>query len=279
MSVEKNEAQAIWNQLEEEDVAAAPPQETAPEAGDDAPEADSKPVEPAPEAPAAPSEPESTPAVDPVRQELEELKHLVKSTVGRVGALQSELQKIGSAAATRVADSPSEKQIAAASADPEKWSRMKEDFPDWAEAVEAFVSSRAPAASGADPKVVELEGSVKTLSDQLRETALDAVALAEPDYETVLRSEGFGRWFKAKSPEDQQRLGSSMKASVVISTIRDYRKFEDSQKAKQTSSAKKVAAAAMPSGVTPPLGKSPDDMSPQELWAYLDEQERRGRRA
>ena len=101
---------------------------------------------------AAAPEPEADPLAglsDVVRAKLAQIDQLaeantllqqhVKSAEGRVAAMQREFQ-----AARQVApqEAPSQGQIVSAAKNPEKWDALKEDFPEWAGAMEEYVASK-----------------------------------------------------------------------------------------------------------------------------------------
>jgi hypothetical protein len=215
-------------------------------------------------------------------RQLPELVHLVKTTVGRVGSLQSELQKIGKAAATQAADSPTEKQIERASESPEAWKKLKEDFPDWAEGVEAYVSSRIPSSAAPDTQkivseaVARARAEVVALREKEAEEELDDT---RPDWRNVVKGEDFAKWLSSQPAEYQQRAMSTWRPSAVLRIISDFEKASK-PKPQEGAPQKRLASAAIPSGTSNKvnLTKSVDEMSPQELWAYFDEMDRRGKR-
>ena len=77
--------------------------------------------------------------IDDLEKSNQELIHHVKTAQGRVAAMQRETE-IAKRVKDEVAkkDSPSQKEITTASKNPEKWDNLKEDFPEWAEAMEEF---------------------------------------------------------------------------------------------------------------------------------------------
>ena len=63
-----------------------------------------------------------------LEQDNAQLLHHVKTTEGRVAAMQREAQQARQAA-TSVDAAPSQGQMAAAAKNPEKWEQLKQDFP------------------------------------------------------------------------------------------------------------------------------------------------------
>lgn len=287
MNIEKTEqsAQAIWDELDQEESGKAPSKDAAPT------EPAAKPVEPDQPATEAKADDESvqpeqepvseTPSAEPTAldKRLDELTHLVKSTAGRVGALQSELTKIGQTAAKGVSEAPSQSAIATAAKTPEKWARMKEDFPEWAEAVESLVGTVAQPKAGDSDAVVELRKEIQAIHQQAYEDAKDIVSDIDPQWEEKVRSPEFAAWLKTKPEDEQQRIAQSVRPRVVLNAIKS---FEADRKAAADRAAKnksRVAAAAMPSGNSPTPRKNVDDMSEAEYWAYLDEQDKKAQAA
>jgi hypothetical protein len=284
MAVEPNKqeeltAEQIWSELDDAESAGENPPEKQQAHTESAQKQEEKVEE---EEKAAPAQALSDEERAMLRQ-LPELVHLVKTTVGRVGSLQSELQKIGKAAATQAADSPTEKQIERASESPEAWKKLKEDFPDWAEGVEAYVSSRIPS------KVAEPD-TQKIVSEAVAKARAEIVALREkeaeeelddvrPDWRDVVKGEDFAKWLSSRPAEYQQRAMSTWRPSAVLRIISDFEKASK-PKPQEGAPQKRLASAAIPSGTSNKvnLTKSVDEMSPQELWAYFDEMDRRGKR-
>ena len=76
--------------------------------------------------------------IDELAQANAQLLHHVKTTEGRVATMQRDAEL----ARRQVADAPSQKQIVTATANPEKWDQLKEDFPEWAGAMEEYVTAK-----------------------------------------------------------------------------------------------------------------------------------------
>lgn len=284
MTTEKT-AQEIWDELEaeEESGAQAPEEHKAePEQSEQAHAEESDGEQPEGQAQATPASSSTSAPQAPLSEEhvallkqIPELTHLVKTTIGRVGSLQSELQRIGHAAAKSAGDSPSAGQINAASSDPKSWAKLKEDFPDWAEGVEAFVSSRIPSA----PPKVDLGAELTPHVERIRqELAVETVAAFEPDWESTVTSQAFKKWFRSQPADYQKRAGESWRPQEVLATIRDFRSASQPQDAAPAK--RNLAAASIPKSVSKPNIRKPvDEMSPQEYWRYLDEQESKSQRA
>ena len=215
--------------------------------------------------------------IDDLEKSNQNLIHHVKTAEGRVAAMQRETE-----IAKRVKeevdkkDSPTQKDISTASKNPEKWEQLKEDFPDWAEAMEEFVSSKLssnkPQGPAIDPKQIEgyvnnqIQATQSQLSRRIEEAQLDG---RHPSWRDDVRTNDFGTWLSNQAIE-VRKLGDSQNAKDAI---RMMDLFYESRKTpaneiKQTRS-QRLAKAANPDkrSQTPPP-KSLDEMNPEELWNY-----------
>lgn len=215
-------------------------------------------------------------------KQIPELVHLVKTTVGRVGSLQSELQRIGKAAAAQAADSPTDRQINQAAGDPEAWKKLKEDFPDWAEGVESLIAARIPSAQPQveidkvlDERIARIKAEWR--AERERE-AEEEIAEERPDWKEVVSSKEFADWLMQQPASYAKRALESNRPSVVLKVLSDFDKSRKQPKQEQRPN--RLASAAIPSGSAKPnITKSVEDMTPEEYWAYLGEQERKAARA
>lgn len=179
--------------------------------------------------------PAAAPAVDPwkdvpavVRQELEALRALpgqIRNLAGHIGGMNSKLESAlatAKAAATdKGAAAPSDKQVAAAMASPEAWKKLKEDYPDWAEPLEAeFASLRTAidkAAKGGSVDVKAIKEDVTSGVHAAINAGLDAaeerafVRLKHPDWKSTVNSPEFKSWTLEGGPS--QEAYQQMKAA------------------------------------------------------------------
>ena len=200
-----------------------------------------------------------------------QLLHHVKTTEGRVAAMQREAQQ-GRQAAASVDAAPSQGQMAAAAKNPEKWEQLKQDFPEWAGAMEEYVGAKL---SGMQPGV-QATDIVDYVQRQLateRESMKTAIeeARVEGKYEnwreTVATSD-FAAWF-ALQPAEIKNLADSPAAKDALRMLDLFHtaKAKPASEIRQERGARLAAAATTRPGQTPPP-KTMDDMSPEELWNY-----------
>ena len=176
--------------------------------------------------------------IDDLAQANTQLLHHVKTTEGRVAAMQRDAEL----ARRQVADAPSQKQIVTATANPEKWDQLKEDFPEWAGAMEEYVTAKmAGVSQQSNLTPEEVAGYVKQqVSESRQEMTRETRALAgSPAAKDAIRMLDMFQGAKAKpASEIKQERGARLAAAVVT----------------------------RPGQVAPP--KTLDDLSPEELWNY-----------
>lgn len=299
----EQEAQAAWDELANEREADTSPVETPASVETDATagnqefepqvqasqdEATPKAEAPKEEAPAEPAKQPEDPfanlpqavkdrlnLVDQLVETMQQMKRHVSTAEGRVAAMQREMSE-AKKAATAVDSAPTKAQIEAASASPEKWEAMKQDFPEWAEATEAMVSAKLAGltpqqAQGLTPE--QVQDLVQAKVEDARKEALKAVeeAKVEGKYENWredIQSQDFASWFN-QQPAEVKALAESPKGRDAIRML-DL--WHESKKAPveevQAQRSSKLAAAVTVKPGASPAAKTVDQMTPDELWNY-----------
>lgn len=278
------EAQQLWDEeaakLDADDQSANQPMATAPEEPllEDEPVAEEAAPSEEPEDPLA-SLPEAVRAklaqIDELATANAQLLHHVKTAEGRVAAMQREFQQ-ARVAQQQVApqEAPSQGQIANAAKNPEKWEQLKEDFPEWAGAMEEYVASKLGSVQpqqGLDPQ--QVAAFVQQQVDQTKAEMRQAIEEARVDgkyenWKDTVNTLEFTQWFTVQSPE----IRSLANSDSARDAIRMLDLFHDTKKRsasdiKQERGQRLAAAATTRPGQTPPP-KTLDDMSPEELWNY-----------
>lgn len=189
---------------------------------------------------------------------IDKLSTSLRETAGRVGAIQSELAA-GKAAAKTVAAAPTDAQITAAVSDGAKMKKMREDFPDWAEATdEQFAAIRAellakiPQSQTVDVDAIKRDVR-EGLNKEIVKSTTEAVDRARnlgridskyPDWETdgTIYAPGtrkltpeFAAWQQTQPPEiralgDSDRAGDAIK---MLDLYYDHRKTEATRQKQQ----------------------------------------------
>ena len=204
-----------------------------------------------------------------------QLLHHVKTAEGRVAAMQREFQQ-ARVAQQQVApqEAPSQGQIVNAAKNPEKWEQLKEDFPEWAGAMEEYVASKlgsVQSQQGLDPQ--QVAAFVQQQVDQTKVEMRQAIEEARVDgkyenWKDTVNTLEFTQWFTVQSPETRALANSdSARDAIRMLDLFHETKKRSASDIKQERGQRLAAAATTRPGQTPPP-KTLDDMSPEELWNY-----------
>lgn len=161
---------------------------------------------------------------------LDRIDHRLKSTEGRVGAIQTALAAAKADTTKAGAEAPTKEQVAAAAASSDKWKQLETDFPEWTMALNERLTAMSAELAGKIPKVdVEgiTKGVVDTVSPMFAAVKSEARELARVDmkhdaWEDTVKTKEFGDWF-AKQTTDLQALADSEKAADAIKLLDAYK--------------------------------------------------------
>lgn len=213
--------------------------------------------------------------IDQLAEANSQLLHHVKTAEGRVAAMQREFQQARMAQQQVVAqEAPSQRQIASAAKNPEKWENLKEDFPEWAGAMEEYVASQlgsVQSQQGIDPQQVAafVQQQVDLTKAEMRQAIEEArVDGKHEGWKDTVNSLEFTQWFTVQSPETRALANSDSARDAIrmLDLFQDTKKRSASD-IKQERGQRLAAAASTRTGQTPPP-KTLDDMSAEELWNY-----------
>lgn len=225
-------------------------------------------------APPAAKEPEAdNPAADPwagvapaLREQMEgmsqrlssldEITNRLKTAEGRVSALQSELAKKATQDVKKTPGAaPSAAQVDAAATDAE-WEELKEDFPEWANALE----KRIAATNESVRSLISKEQARMTEEVERR-----IVSIKHPGYQKTIQDPDFRTWFQAQ-PAEFQKLANSMKADDAITVLDGYAAARGKGPSRIQDRKKRLQdAATIPKGSQQAPIKSEADMTEAEL--------------
>ena len=214
--------------------------------------------------------------IDDIEKANANLLHHVKTAEGRVAAMQRELE-VGRRVKQELEknDSPTQKQIKSAGKNPEKWENLKQDFPDWATAIEEYVEAKS--VSQAQPTGIDektLSGYIANQTQALRQDLEKDIERSKienrhADWQATVASSEFQTWYN-NQPNEVRSLGASFKAKDAIKVLDMYEstKKKPVDEIKQTRTAKLAQAASPDKRNQTPPPKSLDDMTPEEVWNY-----------
>lgn len=229
--------------------------------------------EPEPKDPFQGLPPELLAKIDDLQKANEDLKNHVRAAEGRVAAWQREREeqkRLSQAAA------PTQTDIAKATANPEKWDQLKQDFPEWAEAMEEYVGFKIgqPSQSVSEDQLNRL---LEERTEKIRSEALEAIEYAKletkhEDWRETINSDEFVAWIGAQ-PVDVYSLIDSPKAADAVKVISLFKASKAPAPTTTVAEIKNQRKATLSNAVVTKPGESSksktlDSMTPEELWNY-----------
>ena len=273
------EAQNLWDEeasklVADGDTSAPEPLAAAPETPQE-PEPEQAQIEPEqPEDPLAglsPAVRAKLAQIDELAQANAQLLHHVKTTEGRVAAMQREAQQARQAA---MQEAPTQTAITSAAKNPEKWEQLKQDFPEWAGAMEEYVASKLGMPSqqqSLSPEAVAQFVQQEVANTKAEMGRLMEEARIEGKYENwreTINTTEFAQWFTVQNPQTRALADSpAAKDAIKMLDLFSTAQTRSAGDIKQERGARLAAAATTRTGQTPPP-KTLGDMSPAELWNY-----------
>lgn len=155
-----------------------------------------------------------------------------KADYGRIAAVLQRLEAAKTAPAVK--DAPSQAQIDEAAKSPEKWTKLKEEFTEWADGVDERINQRI-AAERAEivkqiPKV-DIKPEIDSFAKDLKRSFTEAMSASEartreiaridakhPEWEETINTQEFTAWRLAQ-PQEVQALAASTKAKDAIKML------------------------------------------------------------
>lgn len=215
--------------------------------------------------------------VNELKQANAQLLHHIKSADGRMAAIQREFQQAREAQqAVAPEQAPTQGQMTAAAKNPEKWEQLKQDFPEWASAMEEYVASKLGSAQRAQQPSLTAEQVAGYVQQQVAQTRAEmARALEEAriegkydNWRGLVNTTEFAQWFAVQPPEVRVLAESpAARDAIRMLDLFSEAKKRSASDIRQERGQRLAAAATTRPGQTPPP-KTLDDMSAQELWNY-----------
>lgn len=278
--------QEIWNEeakrLDAGEQPAFEDQAAVPQDEEPVPQIES---EPEPEVQAQPEDPlagvpEAVRAklaqIDQLAQTNAQLLQHIKTAEGRVAAMQREFQQAKAAQqAVAPQSAPSQGQLAAATKSVEKWEQLKQDFPEWAGAMEEKLSAELsrfqPQQAGLSSERVQelvqqqVEQARSEMARTIEEVRVDA---KYENWRETINTPDFMQWFVIQAPELKALADSTASRDAIrLLDLYHQSRSKPASEIRQERGARLAAAATTRPGQTPPP-RTLDDMSPTELWQY-----------
>lgn len=285
----QDEAKKIWDQLDQEDsgLKSALPENDEPLAE---PAAAAGPTSPAPanKADASRAGEETAPTGEQILLDkisgletmLSQVTQRLRNAEGHIGGLGSQLKQQLQAAqqvSAKGGDAPTATEIRDAQRNPQAMARLKEDYPEFADAMESALNERLSSLEqrlARQQQPQQQPGVSPAEISRLRSEM--TVEVRHPGWQDRVRTTEFMGWLQ-RQPREVQMLAASDSPQDAIRLLDlhdEVMKMSTSQRTQRLSS-----AAAIPSGRSGAnvRQKAVEDMSPEEYWRYLDELDRQKR--
>jgi hypothetical protein len=203
-----------------------------------------------------------------------QLVNELREAKGRIGALQSQWDKT-----RQNVEQPSQRQVAAAAQNPDRWEALKKDFPEWGDAISEFVETRLGSLTAAPtgPTSEQIEQLVaqrtEAATTDLRKTLNESlVTVKHPTWRKEVNTQAFGDWFQTQ-PGDIQALASSPDGFDAIRMLDLYTEHK-ARPVKDVKDQRQQRLAAAASSSKPGTGggsvsKTFEEMTGVEQWEYL----------
>lgn len=239
------------------------------------------------------AEPEAAPEADPwegvpaaLKQTLEALQskvsaidtigNEVKQWSGRVGAIQRELQLQRNAAeqaAKTVSEAPTKQQMAEAAQDDEAWSELKDEFPEWADALEKRTGKLEKKFSEQIESLRQQQPQTLDLSALRREYDQKLLTIKHPDWRELVASPEYQEWLNKQPGDVRQKALESTDALECIEVLDQFTAAKSPVKDVVDKRRERLAnSVSAPSGGRPVRSKSIDDMTPEEYREHVAKQ-------
>lgn len=177
-------------------------------------------------------EPEEKETPDPmkgIKDTLDNINLRLKQNESRVGSLINELKNPTQTKKDTEVESPSKEQIKESIKSEEAWEELKEDFPEWAEAIEGKLAANNAKITGELSKLQGLEDLKKELSSFKEgfdfEIEKRLVGFYHPGWDETVKTEEFNNWLKEQPEEIKSKVNSNYAkdAIKVLDGFKDYK--------------------------------------------------------
>ena len=213
--------------------------------------------------------------------DLDVINNRLKQAESRIGGLNNKFHEVKQT----VVVPPTAEQVQKASEDKKAWDDLKEDFPEYAKALEAMrteLTEKTAELNGRIPDAEKLralleEGFEEKLVTVHRQMETKLVKMAHKDLDQIKASPDFKAFVVALPPDKQSKLNSwnSEDAIEILDLYKEQRDKKANPAKIAEERAKRLESAAVDNRTSrkPTKTKSMDDMTEEELRRYIFQQE------
>lgn len=204
---------------------------------------------------------------------MEAMDYRLKQTESRLGGVLNDLHAAKEAAKS-VSNAPTQEQIAQASTNSDEWEALKEDFPDWTNAMDHKLAAERAEIMKQLPNVEAMRKELQDANAADRQAlevkfGTNLVLFKHPDFLKTKETPEFKEWHAANGSKD------SFDPLDVIATMDEFSAFKAKQKSPSVIAAERAKrleqAQQIPGHKLPPT-KSEADMSDSEIRASVAKQ-------
>jgi hypothetical protein len=209
------------------------------------------------------------------------IEERLKQTERRIGSIQNEFHAAKQAASEEKDKAPSKEEMADASKSKEAWDELKDDFPEWAEAIESKLAANSAELSKKLPDMTELKETLlkETLSRMQNQQGafISNAALEErllsfkhPDWKETVKGSEYQAWIKEQPQDVQEKHYNGQSADEATFVLDRFKEFQSTGKSPQEIAAArkkrlKQAETKTSGGRRQTPQKSESDMSEDEI--------------
>ena len=144
---------------------------------------------------------------------LDTIDQRLRSAEGRIGSVQQavfEQRQAAEEAARRVKDAPTKEQMAQAAKSERAWEDLKDEFPEFSEALHDEITSMRKAAEELKQDIEALRamqdggGQQQNMAQLQREIDVKLVSVKHPGWQQTVKSDEFGQWLQGQDQAVQQ---------------------------------------------------------------------------
>ena len=213
-----------------------------------------------------------------LKKTLENINYRLGQSEKRIGSIQN--QK--AVETVKVDEAPTKEQIEESEKNEESWNQLKEDFPEWADAIDGKLAASSATLSKELPKLQDaLTKTMNTMEANFeRKLELRTIEFYHKDWEQIKDSNDYKAWIPSQSDtlKDKHLYGTT--AKDVIEVLNAYKEFKKPKEAEpdKGKTAEEIAAdrkarlkksTSLETTHTEKPSKSELDMSEQELRAKI----------
>lgn len=150
----------------------------------------------------------------------------LKQTERRVGSIQNEASIVKKAAdevTQKASEAPTPEQVADAEKNKEEWEELKEDYPEWANAIEVKLSAQRTEFQESLPKIeTKFNNDVAGLSTKIEELTAtiekNLISAQHPGWQDTINTQEYNTWITGQ-PAEMQALTTSNFAKDAIKVL------------------------------------------------------------